>query len=212
MLLVATCPVCLRKGRALCPPCAAALRPAPHLPTPPGVDACLAFLDYDGAGRELVARLKYRNLRTLLPRLAAAMASLLAAEPPADAVTWAPTVAERRRRRGFDQAELLARGVGAQLDVRAQALLVRRPGRAQTGRTLAERRTGPAFDCIAATVPGSRGHVVVVDDVVTSGATATAAARALRSAGATRVTVLAAARTSLKRARASSDTLGDAPE
>ena len=209
MLLVPTCPVCLRRGSALCGECAGALRPAAALPPPPGVDRCLALLDYGGAGRELVARLKYRNLRTVLPRLAVAMASLLATGPPVDALTWAPTAPGRRRRRGFDQAELLARRVGPSIGTPARALLRRRPGHAQTGRTLAERRAGPAFDCAVLRV---HGHVVVVDDVVTSGATATAAARALTAAGATRVTLLAAARTALKRPHHNSDTLRDETE
>ena len=154
------------------------------------MDDCLALLAYEGPGRELVARLKYRNQRSALAGLAAAMATLVTV--PVDVVTWAPTTAGRRRERGFDQAELLARGVAGRLRLPRRRLLERAPGPAQTGRTLAERRRGPRFAC-RRRLPG--WSVLVVDDVVTSGATASAAAGALRDAGAASVVVLAAART-----------------
>lgn len=165
------------------------MRPAPALPPPPGVDGCYAVFAYEGPARELVARLKYRNHRTTLASLAAAMAASVTAPP--DVVTWAPTTAVRRRARGFDHAELLARAVARHLDRPCRSLLDRRAGPPQTGRPLAERRVGP---CLEARSPVS-GHVLVVDDVITSGATCAAAAAALRAAGAARVTVLAAART-----------------
>ena len=177
----------------MCRACAALLRPAPNLPPPPGVDRCTAVLAYDddGPARDLVARVKYRNQRAVLDGLAAAMASALGGASGVDVVTWAPTTDARRRARGFDHAELLARLVAARLGLDVRRLLRRRPGPPQTGRSLAARRRGP--DLAPAAVV--RGHVLVVDDVVTSGATASAAAAALRRAGADRVSVLAVART-----------------
>ncbi|MDQ3304767.1 MAG: ComF family protein [Actinomycetota bacterium] len=195
MLLTVTCPVCGAAGRAPCASCAALLHPAPALPPPPGVDACLALLAYEGAGRELVARLKYRNHRAVLPGLAAAMASLVV-EPGTpmaiDVVTWAPTTASRRRQRGFDHAELLARAVAGHLRRPCARLLSRRPGPPQTGRPLAERGQGPR---LVARRWLAGAAVLLVDDVVTSGSTVRASAVALRSAGASSVVVLAAART-----------------
>ncbi len=146
-----------------------------------------------------MARLKYRNHRAVLPGLAAAMTSLVV-EPGTpmaiDVVTWAPTTPARRRQRGFDQAELLARRIARHLRRPCRRLLVRLPGEAQTGRPLAERQGAPSFR------PRPRprlwlphSSVLVVDDVITSGATMAAAARALRLAGATTVAALAAART-----------------
>ncbi len=114
MLLPRRCPVCARVGPAPCPGCRSELRPAPALARPAGVDRCAALLDYSGAGRELVARLKYRNARASIGFLAAGMTALV--DPATvDVVTWVPTTPARRRQRGFDQAELLARAVARRL-------------------------------------------------------------------------------------------------
>jgi ComF family protein len=164
-----------------------------------------ALLAYEGVGRELVARLKYHNARAVVTRLAASMGALVADRPqPFAAVTWAPTTRERRRARGFDQAELLARGVARALGLPATALLRRANGPSQTGRPAAERRLGPVFHVRRGRPVPER--VLLVDDVVTTGATLSAAARALRAAGATTVVGLAAARTPLKPRRVASDT------
>jgi predicted amidophosphoribosyltransferase len=195
--------MCERPGPAPCAGCLATLRPAPSLPVPPGLVACRALLAYDGPGRDLVARLKYRNARSALPWVAAGMAALAAtAGDDVDVVTWAPTTPRRRRARGFDQAELLARRVARELHRPAVPLLRREPGPHQTGLHLADRRTGPRFrprPVAARAVPGRR--VLLVDDVVTSGATFSRAARALTDAGAAGVVGLAAARTAPPRSR-----------
>ena len=190
VLLPTTCPVCGARGPAPCAGCAAELRRAPSLPAPAGVDGCAALLAYDGTGRELVARLKYRNARASVPFLARGMAAVAPHGP--DVVTWAPTTAARRRARGFDQARLLARAVARELRLPCRPLLIRRPGRAQTGRDAVARYEGPAF---TARRPVSGRRILLVDDVVTTGATVAAASRALREAGAREVHVVAAART-----------------
>jgi ComF family protein len=172
------------------------------LPAPPGVDAYAVVLAYDGAGRELVARLKYRNARSTIRWLAAHMAALVDASD-VDVVTWVPTTGARRRRRGFDQAELLARAVARNVRRPCRGLLTRGAGPPQTGRSLDDRRAGPALAARMACAPA---RVLLVDDVITTGTTVSIAARALRTAGVTRVSVVAAARTPLKRTRSRSDT------
>ena len=87
--------------------------------------------------------------------------------------------------------DLAARSVARHLGCRPGRLLVRAPGPPQTGRTRDERLDGPAFRA-RGRVPR---RVLVVDDVVTTGATLTAAAVALRRAGATRVVAATVART-----------------
>jgi predicted amidophosphoribosyltransferase len=137
-----------------------------------------------------VARLKYRNARSSLRFLADGMAALVIAWET-DAVTWIPTSPARRRRRGFDQGELLARAVARRIAVPCFPLLRRLPGPPQTGQPLAQRRRGPSF--VARRPPPAR--VLLVDDVVTTGATAAAAVRALRQARAVEIRLVAAART-----------------
>jgi predicted amidophosphoribosyltransferase len=158
-------------------------------------------LAYERAGRELVARLKYRNARTTVRWLAVEMAALCDPER-VDVVTWVPTTPSRRQQRGFDQAELLARAVARRLRRRCAVLLVRGRGPARTGRARHERRSGPL---IVARGPAP-SRVLLVDDVITTGTTVSVAARALRAAGASHVSVLAAARTPLKRARIGAET------
>lgn len=186
------CPGCGRRGDPLCARCAEELHVAPLASTPVGLDAWWAAFAYEGVARELVARVKYRGARAAVPWLADAMVGACAGVvPPVDVVTWAPTSRERRRRRGFDPAELLARAVARRLGLRCLGLLERAPGSPQTGLTGADRRRGPRHSAFRV-VPAS---VLLVDDVATTGATLTAGAVALRRGGARVVVALTAART-----------------
>lgn len=191
LLFPLACPGCAAPGAPLCPRCASRLHPPAGATPPTGIDAWWAPFAYEGVARELVARVKYRNVRAVVPWLATAMVESLPPSVRPDAVTWAPTSRERRRRRGFDPAELLARAVARRLNARGVGLLERLPGPPQTGLTADARRRGPRF-VARRSVPRT---VLVVDDVATTGATLAAAARALRAVDARIVVALTAART-----------------
>lgn len=165
------------------------MEPSRPVPVPPSLDRCRALLNYDGAAREVVAQVKYRNARSPIAWLAVGVASLVL-PGEVDLVTWAPTTASRRRRRGFDHAELLARRVARQLGVPCQVTLLRAPGPPQTGRLRHDRRHGPTFRPVCV-LTGRR--VALVDDVITTGATLEAAGRVLRLAGVHHLVGVAAA-------------------
>ena len=187
-----SCARCDLPGRSPCPECARALRPAPLAPAPHGLDSIAALVAYDEAARPLVVAVKYRNARSSLRTLAPAVASLAPRLGPGAVVTWAPTTVARRRARGFDQARLLAELVGRRVGRPVTGLLARHGDGHQTGRGRAARLAGPTFVAARPTVPH---EVVVVDDVCTTGATLSAAAAALRLAGAQEVHGLVLART-----------------
>ena len=152
-----------------------------------------AVFAYTGAGRELLARLKYRNQRSCVRWLASAMALALPSGLVVDAVTWAPTSSRRRRKRGFDQAELLARALSRETGVPVVNLLKRVDEAGQTGRNRSQRFRAPIF---VARRPPPRA-VLVVDDVITTGATLQSAAQSLLGAGAVGVDAVVAGATPL---------------
>jgi len=109
------------------------------------------------------------------------------------AITWVPLSPGRRRERGFDQAEALARGLSGRSRIPAKGLLERaRETPPQARRSADERRSAirGAFRVVEDPPPTT----ILVDDVLTTGATADACARALRDAGSSAVGLVTAAR------------------
>lgn len=184
------CASCHQPGPDLCRACRFSLAATRSVVDPNGIAAAMPF---DGVARRTLLALKYGNRRTVARHLARLMVRRLRlAEVPVDVVTWAPTSRSRVMQRGFDQAELLARAVARELGLPCRRLLYRAHGAPQTGRSRAERLDGPQFRSRRAVRPLS---VLLVDDVVTTGATLLAAQAALRDAGVAEVHLVAAAAT-----------------
>ena len=148
---------------------------------------------YDADVRRLVAAWKERGLRLLAGSAADVVADRVS-RPDAAALTFVPADPGRSAERGHHPAERFARALAARWELPCEPLLLRSGvARRQRGLSLAERRRNAA-GAFAARRPVS-GALVLVDDVYTSGATVSAAAAALRAAGAQRVDVVTFART-----------------
>jgi ComF family protein len=194
MIFQSHCAGCERVGPVLCRTCRFALARPSSLPTSRDVIAAVPFT---GRARDVLLGFKYGNRRQLAHHLAGLLVNRLlsAGVQPVDldVVTWAPTSTSRRYRRGFDQAEVVARRVAAQLGLPCRKLLERDDrGAPQTGRDRVHRLHGPVFRA----APSAAGRrVLVVDDVVTTGSTLRSAEAALRKAGARSVQRAAVATT-----------------
>ncbi len=163
--------------------------------TPPRWTAAASWGPYSGRLRDLVLLLKTGGRDELAAPLARRLVAVArqAGWPRPDAVVAVPMPPWRRLRRGYNQAELLARAVARRLETPLIAALARRGGRTQVGLARTERlRLAAGTFRIRRRVPGS---VFLVDDVLTTGATAGACSRALAGAGAREVYVLTVATT-----------------
>jgi len=164
----------------------------------PAWDWALAAAEYEGAARDALHAFKFHGKRALARPLAALLLEqwgpALAAAAP-EALIPVPLGRARARERGFNQAALVAERLGAALRVplRPRWLVRARATQPQTDLGATERRANVRGAFAADTAVAGR-HVALVDDVLTTGATAAECARMLKAAGAARVGVLAVAR------------------
>jgi len=191
MIFTTRCAGCETPGAPICRTCRFALvsRALPEAP-----DGVVVAAPFSGRVRDVLLGFKYRNRRAVAGHLAGLLVNrLVAAGRGIDVVTWAPTSRRRRRERGFDQAELVARHVARQLGVPCRRLLDRADvDGPQTGRGRHDRLHAPLFRAHPH-VPSAR--ILLIDDVVTTGATLRAASTQLERAGATEVIAAAFAAT-----------------
>lgn len=172
------------------------------LKSPPSFDACIAAVDYAYPWADAVAHFKFRADPAWSRALSTLMRSTPWMEPALDAadrVVPVPLSEQRLRERGFNQAALLARHLaGPKAD--HHSLLRLHATEAQSGlaRTQRLRNLQGAFAVDPLRAAGLRGQrVVLIDDVMTTGATLHAATLALREAGVVHVTAAVLARTGL---------------
>jgi ComF family protein len=176
------CVGCERARSALCPACLPAPSEARALP----IAGLTVFAAGRYAGRLRRAILAFkRGRRDAGVALAQLLGERVGSLPPSSVLVPVPTTARRRAERGFDQSVLLAHGISLRHDRAMVEALRQRAGDAQRGRSRAARlRAHGRFvgdERAASRIAGAT--VVLVDDVVTTGATLADCARAVRAAG-----------------------------
>ena len=161
-------------------------------PTPEGCGLCLSPLHYRDGVRRAVHRYTFKGGADLAGLFGELMAQCITdrRDSPADLVTWVPLHLNRKKRRGYDQAELLARRAAGLCGMPAEPTLekIRGTGVQSQQSTEADRRAN--VEGAYRALPGlelTGKRVVLVDDVVTTGSTLAQCALCLRSAGAAAV-------------------------
>jgi ComF family protein len=186
----AACASACETGEALCAGCEASLAVLrPSSARVPGLRAVWSRAPYEGVARELVAALKFRARLPLARHLARAIAERAPAGlfDGSPAIVPVPPAPARLRWRGFDAAEAIAANLALETGIPLDRCLRRSQGRRQVGRPRRERLAHPPGVRVVAAPPD---RALLLDDVVTTGATLAACARALRAGGCSRLAAL----------------------
>lgn len=197
LLFPPRCVLCGRESDLVCESCGRSFPPRldpDAIPKLTGIRAARAVWPYEGNVREIVRRYKYNGLRSLAPVLALQMMNVLSEWGPAiDLIVHVPVHPARLRERGFDQSELLARELSPMTELVAVPALARLretgvQARAMSAAERSQNVRGAFHVPDAAQI--QRANVLLIDDVLTTGATLGEAARALRRDGVSNVYAL----------------------
>lgn len=187
--LCAACGRTCRPEATICTRCSRRLAEADPLEGSgaPGLDRSWSSAPHEGVARDLVTALKFRRLLPVADLIADRIQWLAPATLLSGTIVPVPTAPLRSALRGFDPAAEIAAALVQRTELPLNACLVRRGGGRQVGKRRAERIGHPPVIQARGEVPRS---VLLVDDVLTTGATLSACARALRSSGSIRVTAI----------------------
>lgn len=161
-----------------------------------GYDAAYAYGAYEGTLRKLIHLFKYDRIRPLARPLGEFLIQVLPRDQRIDLVVPMPLHWRKRWQRGFNQSDLLARVVASRWNVPVGRVVRRRRFTApQAGLSHARRRTNVAGAFRLRRGASVRGlRLLLVDDVLTTGSTASACAQALKRGGAGHITLVTLAR------------------
>lgn len=153
-------------------------------------DEARSAVSYDGNAKDIVRRFKYGNARYLARFMARYMLDvMLVTDWSADCITFVPMHKARHKKRGYNQAELLARAVAEWVDIPCEPLLLKVKNTENQARLSRDARLENLKDAFA--VDGNvPKHIILIDDVMTTGSTASECARMLKKAGASVVYLL----------------------
>lgn len=194
------CPFCHRFLDGEMRVCSRCERSLPYMPaggldrTFENLDECFSVLRYEGDVRKSLHRYKFGGVSAYAGCYAKLLAECIEDSAIyADVVTWTPLSARRLRERGYDQARLLAEGAAEYMETPCLPLLKkRRHNAAQSGTKSADerRRNVCGVYAYAGNTPLDGMTVLLVDDIVTTGATLDECAGVLRKAGAAEILAL----------------------
>ena len=161
----------------------------------PGLDGCCVLWYYEDKVRESLLRFKFHNRSDYAQVYGPVLAMRIHQRfPDADLITWVPVSGKRLKERGYDQAELLAGSAAEELDIPAVRLLEKhRHNDAQSGIGDAAARRENVRDAYRGCADAAGKRIVLIDDILTTGATARECAAVLKKAGAAKVYLAAVA-------------------
>lgn len=217
LLFPPSCVGCGKEGSFLCGACQSSLTPLPpsHCrlcadprgkeglcerchQSPLLIEGIRSPYGFEGAIREAILHLKYRNLKAIAPVLGQLLYEYLKAHPiPGDVLVPVPLHTRRHRQRGYNQSALIARELGKLMGLTVEEGILNRriDTPAQTKVAGLEERKNNVKDVFYCKDPSLKERrVLLVDDVCTTGATLEACSMALRGSGALSVWAIAVAR------------------